>query len=591
MPTEALTTQQIIASSETVGDIVIDWDVPIAMDDGIVIRADVFRPRGEDRYPALFSYGPYAKGLTWDAGVYGDQWRALTTEHPEVLEGSTGRYLSWEVADPEKWVPDGYALVRADSRGAGRSQGFLDPFGPREHEDMYECIEWTAQQPWCTGRVGMAGISYYAITQWYAAARQPPHLAAICPWEGAGDFYRECTHHGGIPGTFFGNWVDWQLEYVQHGRGERGLRNPNNGELVSGPPTLSDEELAANRREVRELMRTTPLISEFHRERSVDWTNVRVPLLSCGSWGGHGLHLRGNLTGFEEAASRHRWLEIHGLEHWTHFYTDYGRQLQKRFFDHFLKGDNNGWDDQPRVQLQIRHIDGFVQRAEQEWPLARTRWTKLFLHPDESALRHAPGPETRQASFRALEEHLAFHTAPFGHETEITGPVAAKLFVSSSTSDADLFVVVHLFDPDGREVLFAGSVEPRAPIAQGWLRASHRALDPDLTRPYRPYHPHDRIEPLEPGAVYELDVEIWPTSIVIPAGYTLGLSVRGTDYEHPVEQDTGVSTVQLTMRGSGPFLHDDPGSRPASVYGGTTTVYGGGENASYLLVPVIPRAA
>ena len=181
---------------------VIEWDVPVATGDGAALRADVFRPDGAGRYPVILSCGPYAKGLAFQDG-YPDQWRIMTEEHPDVTDGSTGRYQNWEVADPEKWVPDGYACVRADSRGAGRSPGRLDPFSPRETRDLYECVEWAARQPWSNGRVGLADISYYAMNQWHVAGLQPPHLAAMSAWEGAADFYRDATHHGGILSTFW----------------------------------------------------------------------------------------------------------------------------------------------------------------------------------------------------------------------------------------------------------------------------------------------------------------------------------------------------------------------------------------------------
>ena len=171
----------------------IDWDVPIEMDDGLVLRADVFRPVTEDKNPVIMSYGPYAKWLAFQDG-YPTAWEIMIKEHPDVAAGSSNKYQSWEVVDPEKWVPDGYVCVRVDSRGAGRSPGYLDPFSPRETLDFYRCIEWAARRPWSTGKIGLAGISYYAINQWQVAGLQPPHLAAICIWEGAGDWYRDKNH-------------------------------------------------------------------------------------------------------------------------------------------------------------------------------------------------------------------------------------------------------------------------------------------------------------------------------------------------------------------------------------------------------------
>src|SRR5690349_13584316 len=180
----------------------IDWDVPVRMDDGLVLRADVFRPARKGRYPVLVTYGPYAKGLAFQDG-YPSAWQRMVAEHPDVAYGSSNLYQSWELVDPEKWVPAGYACLRVDSRGAGRSPGFIDPFSPRETRDLYDCIEWAGVQPWSSGKVGLNGISYYAMNQWHVATLQPPHLAAMCVWEGSADWYRDMTHHGGIVNTFF----------------------------------------------------------------------------------------------------------------------------------------------------------------------------------------------------------------------------------------------------------------------------------------------------------------------------------------------------------------------------------------------------
>ena len=187
-----------------------------------------------------------------------------------------------------------------------------------------------------------------------------------------------------------------------------------------------------------------------------------------------------------------------------------------------------------------------------------------------------------------MGQGLTFLTAPLDVETELTGPAAVKLFVSSSTGDADLFVVLRVFSPDLREVVFQGAIDPHTPVAQGWLRASHRKLDNKLSRPYRPYHSHDRKQPLKPGEVVELDIEIWPTSIVVPSGYRIALTVRGRDYEYGGASGGKLSNFKNELRGCGPFLHDDPRDRPPEVFGGTTTLHFGKARAPYLLLPVIP---
>lgn len=564
----------------------IDWDIPIRMRDGAALRADIFRPPGSARVPALVTCGPYGKGLTFAAG-YADAWDMLVSEHPEVCDDSTGRYVTWETPDPEKWVPHGYAIVRADARGWGRSPGFVEPYSSRDARDLYECIEWAAAQGWCTGRVGLLGISYYAITQWLVAQLHPPHLEAIVPWEGLADSYRDSYYHGGILSTSVDVWYERLLRSVQHGLGSHGPVSDMTGEPVTGPETLSDEHRAANRSNYPGRVRGHAIIDEFHCERSVRWEDVQVPLLAAGNWGGAAKHLRGATEAFTRAASAHKWLEIHGGPHWTSFYSAYGVSLQRRFLDHFLK-DEGDWLKQARVHLRIRTLEGMVDRDEHEWPLARTRWTRRYLDATDGRLGASPGGDASVA-YDPLEEGVTFVQDPLEEETEITGPLAARLYISSASTDADLFLVLRAFAPDGREVVSQGAVDPHTPIGQGWLRASHRKLDKRLSTESRPVHTHDEVQPLIPGRVYELQVEIWPTCIVLPPGHRIALTVLGRDYQYTEGDATGLSHFEGThMRGSGIYVHDDPVDRPREIYGQPVTLHTGARHPSSVLLPVIP---
>ncbi|MCL6592695.1 MAG: hypothetical protein K6T31_01845, partial [Alicyclobacillus sp.] len=203
----------------------------------------------------------------------------------------------------------------------------------------------------------------------------------------------------------------------------------------------------------------------------------------------------------------------------------------------------------------------------------------------QETLQWHPVEQASQVMYEAMGNGVTFWTSPLAEPLEITGPVAAKLFIASSTYDADMFLTLRVFDPDGQEVLFNGAMDPRTPVSQGWLRASHRKLDPELTREYRPYHTHDERQPLVPGEVYELDIELWPTSLVIPAGYRLALTVQGKDYENC---ERGLVVFGKEMRGSGTFWHDDPVDRPEEVFANQVTLYTGGVHGAYLLLPVIP---
>jgi predicted acyl esterase len=564
----------------------IEWDAAIPMNDGIILRADVFRPLDQGHYPVIMSYGPYGKGLSFQEAYKGN-WDRMIAAYPEIAEGSTNKYQNWELVDPEKWVPDGYVCLRIDSRGAGRSPGQMDVWSPRESQDMYDSIEWAAAQPWSNGKIGIHGISYYSSNQWFVASLQPPHLAAICVWEGAADYYRDFARHGGIECEFLESWFNRQVVPLQHGYGDRGRRNPVTGELVAGPVTLPEDVLAQSRVDPGRDTLSRPLDGPYYRERSPQYDKITMPLLSAANWGGMGLHPRGNFEGYLAAASKQKWLEVHGDSHFAPFYRSHGEKLQKRFFGHFLKGENTGWEKQPPVELQVRHPgEKFEQRAEQEWPLARTQWTRFYLDPQGHALGREPKPDATM-EYDTSGEGLTFLLPAQKEEFEITGPVAAKLFVSSDSTDADLFLALRLFDPQNKEVLFIGSNDPCVPIALGWLRASHRKLDPVRSLPYRPYHSHDEIWPLKPGQPVELDIEIWPTSIVVPPGYRLGLTVRGKDYNHGCG-DKRFPNGMYPMTGVGPFLHNNPQDRPAEIFGGRNRLHFEKGSEPYLLLPVIP---
>ncbi len=573
--------------SEAADGMRIDWDVAIPMDDGVVLRADVFRPLAEGRYPVIMTLGPYGKGLAFQDKFYKGSWDNMVGKYPEIAEGSSNKYQNWEVVDPEKWVPDGYICIRVDSRGAGHSPGVMEVWSPRERKDYHDCIEWAAAQPWCNGKVGLNGISYYAMNQWYVASLQPPHLAAICVWEGAADYYRDLSRHGGILSTFLSTWFNRTLVGRQYGYGERGARSWVTGELVAGPATLPDDVLTKNRIDPGPEVLRRPLDGTYYRERSPQFDKITVPLLSAANWGGIGLHPRGNFEGYLAAASKQKWLQVHGDSHFSPFYRPDGEALQKRFFGHFLKGESTGWDKQPPVQLHVRHPgEKFVVRDEQEWPLARTQWTKFYLDPASRTLGREPKSGSA-IEYETTGDGVSFALPPQAQEMEITGPVAAKLFVSSDTTDADLFLALRLFDRDGKEVLFVGSNDPCVPIGLGWLRASQRKLDAKRSLPYRPYHPHDESWPLTPGEPVDLDIEILPTSIVVPPGYRFVLNVRGKDFDHGLG-DRGFANAPYPMRGTGNLLHDDPQDRPPAIFGGKNRLHFAAGKEPYLLLPIIP---
>ena len=525
-------------------------DVPVEMDDGLVLRADLFLPAEEGAFPAILSYGLYGKGLAFQDG-YPDQWRILCERYPDAVEGSSNRDANWEVVDPERWLPHGYSCVRIDSRGAGSSPGYLDPWSPREARDLFACIEWAAAQPWSNGRVGMAGISYYAMNQWRVAALRPPHLAAICVWEGAADFYRDACYHGGIRCVNRRNWFERQVKPVQHGVG-----------------TLSEAELEANRTDVYRDIANHPLDDGYHRSLSPDLSRVTVPLLSAGAWGGQAMHLRGNTEGFVRAASPDKWLELHGGEHWTSFYTARGVRAPAPLLRPLPQGRPAGV-----ARRAARAAPGSARGRD----VSRPRRARVAARADTlDAGRARAGADLRRPGRGCRVPAGSRRGGDGAHR-----PGVGRLSISSTTGDADLFLTLRVYDPAGEEVVFQGSNDPRTALGKGWLRASHRRLDPGLSTEYRPYHPHDGVEPLTPGEVYELEVEIWPLSVILPPGYRLGLRVAGRDFERA--ESSRLASFAVDLRGSGPYLHDDPDDRPAEIFGGRTTIH-----AASLLLPVIP---
>jgi predicted acyl esterase len=573
---------------------VVEWDAPITMDDGIVLRADVYRPLGEGRHPVLMTHGPYAKGLSFQEG-FAYAWMQLARDRPDALEGSSNKYQSWETPDPEIWTRDwGYVCIRVDSRGSGRSPGFLDCFSDRETRDYAACIEWAGEQPWSNRKVGLFGISYYAINQWQVAARKPKHLAAICAFEGASDLYRDGSRHGGILTDFWMKWYPAQISSVQHGLGTRGRINRNTGEPIAGPKTLSPEEMARNAADLVAQHRENRLATDpYFIERQVKLEDIEVPVLSRGNWGGIALHLRGNIEAFMRVSSKKKWLEMHGDTHWTDFYTPEGRAFMRRFLDHFLKDEDNGWDREPPILLNVRHPnEKFVPRTEHEWPLARTEWTWMHLDGASSGIARDAPAAGGKFTFDAAGAGHTFYAAPVDRPTEITGPLAATIFMSTTARDADIYLAVRAFSHNGREVLFQGTTDPNTPLAFGWLRASHRKIDDARSLPFRPWHPHDEEQLLTPGEIYRLEIEIWPTSIVLPAGYRLALTVSGRDYDHELPGPLIPNAPPMygggRMSGCAIHTHQVAGDRPPERFDGTTTIYTGGNHASRLLVPFIP---
>jgi predicted acyl esterase len=321
---------------------------------------------------------------------------------PHMKKTSTLSLHTHETNDPEVWVPWGYACVRVDLPGSGKSPGKLDPFSPNEARAAYDAIEWAAAQPWSDGKVGMTGISYLAVSQWRVASEQPPHLTCICPWEGVSDFYRDWNRHGGIMSTFYPGWFPMQPLMLQNGNGESPWFDLDDDNApIGGPEALSPEQLKANRVDASAEIRSRELDEQWWRDRSSDLSKVTVPFLSAGNWGGLGLHLRGNVEPFIQSPAKEKWLEIHGGNHRDRFYLPEGEQLQKQFFDYYLRGEDNGWAERPRAHA----VDEALPRCRGGLPRRRAgRERERCLVPGARRRR----PLHDRAVRRADRDHRAY---------------------------------------------------------------------------------------------------------------------------------------------------------------------------------------
>ena len=492
----------------------------------------------------------------------------------EVNPEQKSTHSAWEVPDPGYWTKNGYAVVRVDERGLGQSPGLLDTMSRGTSEAFFDAIEWAAEQPWSSGKVGLLGISYYAGSQWRVAALQPKGLSAIIPWEGMSDYYRDRCRHGGIfSDSFIRFWWNRQVITNQYGRPGRNASN-------WGPDTiegdLEEEELTKNRNDqnidnASNQYRDQP----YYASKEYNLDDIRVPLLSVANWGGILLHLRGNVEGYTHAGSKFKYLRFICGRHDLPFYYHDEVELQRSFMDAFLKGDDRvGWSIEgklPPVDMVLRKGDlgfnnpeaeqKFPRRTEQEWPIARTQYTPYYLTPDQKLETNKPDLQsTSKLSYEALgtmeaPQLVQFSTPPIEVETEITGHVVAHLNVSVSAkiggtlpTDIDLFVTIRHISPAGKEVHYTGTAGDPVPLCKGWLRVSMRKVDTEHHRhrsylPYRDYFSTSKL-PVLPGEIYPVDVEIWPTNVVLEKGAKLIFEVSSGD-----------------TQGSGIFQHKDPSDR------------------------------
>jgi predicted acyl esterase len=517
-------------------------DVPVRVRDGTVLRVNVFRPAAEGRYPVLMCAHPYGKDKLPRRRRIGYlpefQYRVMRQSAPVRVSAWT----SWESPDPGFWVPRGYVVVNCDLRGFGRSAGAGNLLSDQEAEDYYDLIEWAAAQPWSGGRVGLNGVSYLALSQWRVAALRPPHLAAICPWEGFSDLYRDFARPGGIREDGF--LPLWNAMVKRNGR---------------YPVDLRAEQ------------KDRPLWDAWWAARTAELERIEVPALICGSFSDHSLHTRGSFEAFRRISSPHKWLYTHRGGKWAVYYSPEALDFQARFFDCFLKGDENGMRDLPPVRLEVRETGAAVRevRHETAWPLPRARWTPLYLHADGS-LGDQPAADAAEVRFQARDGRARFTwTAPA--DLELSGPMKLRLHVEvRGADDVHLFVAVRKLR-HGAEVPFEGSYGfPFDTVTKGWLKASLRRLDESRSEAWRPVHTFDRSEPLRPGQVVPVEIELLPSATRFRRGDALRLDVQGRWF-----------FSRNPFRGQFPVAYEPSPS-------GVVALHCGGRFDAHLLVPAIP---
>ena len=536
----------------------VDRDVMVRMRDGIHIACDVYRPKAPGKYPVLFASSPYIK----DA----------------VDLPSSGMYRYRETGNIAKWVDKGYVYVHADVRGSGKSEGSYDAFGPKEQMDYVDMIGWCGTQRWSTGKVGMIGESYYGMNQWQAAQHNPPHLACIAPYDAGADIYRHFVFKGGILANgFMNHWYNNSVRFRHF------LDYPERPQR--------DDYFSADF--LRELA-LHPNFDAYWQVRRADLKAIKCPAFTIGNWEGLSVHLLGNLQGFTMPSGPTKLLVTSGDAQRLYLSPEIEAQLE-RWYDHWLKGIDNGVMSEPRVRIFVRNGEGW--RDEQEWPLKRAEnrvlylgrgpsgaveslndgalsWEKpaaadastSYVSPDP--LWTIPGIGTNVMGKMGLPHTtrriVTFTSAPLESDMEVTGPVVLKLWSSSTATDMHVMASVMDMPPLSADAAAALKTVDAAPparkVTMGWLKASHRALDPARSLPNAPYHSHENPQPLEPGKVYELDVEIWPTCWVFKAGHRIRLDIVSFDLGHWLGH----------IRGTDTFYHD-------------------ARHPSHLVLPLIPR--
>ena len=508
-------------------NIICEQDVPVTLRDGTVIYTDIYRPDVPYKIPVIISWSPYGKR----PGEGMSEWQVMG-----VPPGTISEMSKFESPDPGYWCHKGYAIANVDPRGVGHSEGDINLFGTQDSEDGYDFIEWIAKQHWCSGRVGMGGNSAVAMTQCRIAAQQPPSLCCIAPWEATVDIYRESIYEGGIPALSFNEFIVASL---------------------TGPNLIDDQ--VANARQY-------PLMNAYWEDKIPDFKKITIPTYACASYS-H-FHLHGSFDFFRKIKSKKKWMRAHREQEWPDLYNPANIADLTLFFDRYLKNIHNGWEMTPRYRIEV--MDAFdcdyqTNRAENEFPLKRTEYKKLYLNAEDMSLNEETVAVTSKASYDSATEALNFDIK-FEEDTEITGYMSLRLWVEAEAHDEmDLFITIKKLDEEGNWLPTYILGEPH-PGTWGKLRVSHRALDQKASKHFEPVLSHLKEEKLSAGEIVPVDIAIVPSSKIWHKGQQLRLEIAGRyireGWFEPLSWET-----------------DNKGNH---------IVHTGGAYESFLQIPVIP---
>ena len=509
--------------------IICEQDVAVPMQDGTITYCDIYRPSGQANIPAIISWSFFGKRPCADSET---EWQLEGVPH-----GSFSKHTKFEGPDPEYWCHKGYAIVNYDPRGVGNSEGDIYAWSSQEGRDGYALVEFLATQKWCNGKIGMAGNSALAMAQWRIASTQPPHLAAIAPWEGAADPYRELLNWGGFTEYGFNQFLPVMLT----GRN-----------LVEDYYTMTQDY---------------PLMNAYWEDKVPAFEKIEVPIYITAGW--VHFHLRAVTNAFRHISSKKKWMRAHREFEWPDQYTREGLEDLTRFFDRYLKGIRNGWESTPPVRLTVMDAYDFdyaKDRPEADFPLPRTEYKKLYLDAANRSLSWQP-VTTQSKVHNDAQLGKATFDITFAEETELIGYMKLRLWVEAEgNDDMDLFVAVQKMDKVGKclPVLVMGKRHPGAP---GKLRVSLRETDPEKSTEFQPIYPFNNPKMLKPGEIVPVDIEIWPSSRIWHPGEQLRVEVMG----HYERLDDWFEPFAFQTNNKGKHV-----------------IYSGGKYDSHLLIPYTP---